>query len=52
VIGSVRTRGALAHVSLLPGETRTLTARYELATLEGKEPVLETDGWNVATSAR
>ncbi len=35
------------YVSLLPGEERGLTGRYDLAGLGGKEPVLEVDGWNV-----
>jgi exo-1,4-beta-D-glucosaminidase len=35
------------YVSLLPGEERVITGRYELASLEGKAPVLEVDGWNV-----
>jgi len=36
------------YVSLLPGESRELTARYDASALEGKEPELEVDGWNVA----
>jgi exo-1,4-beta-D-glucosaminidase len=35
------------YVSLLPGEERTLTARYDAASLEGKDPVVEIGGWNV-----
>jgi exo-1,4-beta-D-glucosaminidase len=35
------------YVSLLPGEERTLTVRYDGPTLEGKEPVVEVGGWNV-----
>ena len=35
------------YVSLLPGETRTLTARYALRDLHGKTPVLHVSGWNV-----
>jgi len=40
------------YVSLLPGEARTLTARYEVASLAGKEPVVEVDGWNVEPAPR
>ena len=38
------------YFSLLPGESRTLTGSYDLGALDGKEPVLTVDGWNVATS--
>ncbi len=38
------------YFSLLPGESRTLTASYALGSLEGKEPSLEVDGWNVTAS--
>jgi len=36
------------YVSLLPGESRELTGRYDAASLGGKAPALEVDGWNVA----
>jgi len=36
------------YFSLLPGESRTVKARYDLPTLGGKEPVLAVEGWNVA----
>jgi exo-1,4-beta-D-glucosaminidase len=36
------------YVSLLPGESRELTARYDASALEGRQPELEVDGWNVA----
>jgi exo-1,4-beta-D-glucosaminidase len=36
------------YVSLLPGETRTLTARYRAGDLGGKPPQVEVTGWNVA----
>jgi exo-1,4-beta-D-glucosaminidase len=39
------------YVSLLPGEERTLTGSYDVSALDGKEPALEVDGWNV-TAAR
>jgi exo-1,4-beta-D-glucosaminidase len=35
------------YFSLLPGEKRAVTARYDEASLEGKEPSLEVDGYNV-----
>ena len=37
------------YFSLLPGEEREITGRYEVAA-GGKEPELEVDGWNVAGS--
>jgi len=36
------------YVTLLPGETRQLTARYEVRDLHGRAPALAVDGWNVA----
>ena len=36
------------YVSLLPGETRTLTARYSVRDLHGRRPALGVSGWNVA----
>jgi hypothetical protein len=35
------------YLSLLPGETRTLTIEAASADLEGDAPVLAVDGWNV-----
>jgi exo-1,4-beta-D-glucosaminidase len=35
------------YVSLLPGETRTLTARWRPADAHGATPVVAVDGWNV-----
>jgi len=35
------------YLSLAPGEARDLTARYAVADLGGKTPVLEIEGWNV-----
>jgi exo-1,4-beta-D-glucosaminidase len=35
------------YFSLLPGEKRAVTAKFDAAALEGKEPVLILDGWNV-----
>jgi exo-1,4-beta-D-glucosaminidase len=35
------------YFSLLPGEHRTVTAKLDPAALEGKEPVVVLDGWNV-----
>jgi exo-1,4-beta-D-glucosaminidase len=36
------------YFSLLPGEKREVTARFAADALEGKEPVLEIDGYNIA----
>ena len=38
-------------VTLLPGETRTLTARYSLKDLGGARPVVVVSGWNVPRTA-
>jgi exo-1,4-beta-D-glucosaminidase len=38
------------YFSLLPGEKRMVSARYAAASLDGKEPVLEVDGYNVAAT--
>jgi exo-1,4-beta-D-glucosaminidase len=35
------------YFSLLPGEHRTVTAKFDSAALDGKEAVLVLDGWNV-----
>jgi exo-1,4-beta-D-glucosaminidase len=39
------------YVSLLPGEERTLTVRYEAQSLQGKQPVVEVGGWNVEAAS-
>jgi exo-1,4-beta-D-glucosaminidase len=36
------------YFSLLPGESRTVTAKFEQGSLDGKEAVVELDGWNVS----
>jgi hypothetical protein len=36
-----------AYFSLLPGETRTLTATVDAFRLEGGAPVVRVEGWNV-----
>jgi len=36
------------YFSLLPGEQREVTARYDVSALEGKEAVLAVDGFNIA----
>jgi len=38
------------YFSLLPGESKDVSARYNAAALNGKEPVLELDGFNVGTA--
>ena len=35
------------YVSLLPGETKQLTARFSSEDLQGEKPVLVVSGWNV-----
>jgi hypothetical protein len=40
------------YISLLPGESRQLTAVYESSALGGAPPVVEVDGWNVGTVQR
>ncbi len=35
------------YISLLPGEERIITARFNTGDLQGDEPVFEMDGWNV-----
>jgi len=39
------------YFSLLPGESKTVTAKFAAEDLEGKPPVIKVDGWNV-TGAR
>ncbi len=36
-------------ISLLPGESKTLTATFNRADVQGEEPVVRVDGWNVKT---
>jgi exo-1,4-beta-D-glucosaminidase len=38
------------YFSMLPGEKRTVSAKYDAANLAGQEPVLEIDGYNVAAT--
>jgi exo-1,4-beta-D-glucosaminidase len=38
------------YVSLLPGGECTLTGSYGVSALDGKEPALEVDGWNVVAA--
>ena len=38
------------YVSLLPGESRQIAARYRISDLGGKRPELELQGWNLAGS--
>lgn len=38
-------------VSLLPGESRDITAEFATAALHGDEPRIAVDGWNVTTSS-
>ena len=41
------------YISLPPGETRSLTARYAYRDLRGTQPVVAVTGWNVPrTTAR
>jgi exo-1,4-beta-D-glucosaminidase len=40
------------YVSLLPGESRQITATYEGSALGGATPEVEVDGWNVGTVQR
>jgi exo-1,4-beta-D-glucosaminidase len=39
------------YISLLPGETRVITASYAKRRLRGAKPVVIVDGWNVAPKA-
>jgi exo-1,4-beta-D-glucosaminidase len=36
-------------ISLLPGESKTISATFSPADLQGDEPILRVDGWNVKT---
>ena len=38
------------YFSLLPGESRMVTAKFNQGSLDGKEAVVELDGWNVAAA--
>ncbi len=40
------------YFELLPGQTREIGARYQLADLKSSEPVVEVDGWNVSAAPR
>jgi exo-1,4-beta-D-glucosaminidase len=35
------------YISLLPGETREVTATYRTSELNGQKPVIDVRGWNV-----
>ena len=39
------------YFSLLPGEKKTVTARFDSASLQGATPELVVEGWNVETTA-
>ena len=39
------------YFSLLPGEKKTVTARFDLSSLDGAAPELVVDGWNVEPTA-
>jgi exo-1,4-beta-D-glucosaminidase len=39
------------YFSLLPGEQREVTARYDVSALEGKEAALAVDGFNIAAES-
>jgi exo-1,4-beta-D-glucosaminidase len=39
------------YFSLLPGEQREVTARYDVSALEGKEAVVAVDGFNIAAES-
>jgi exo-1,4-beta-D-glucosaminidase len=36
------------YFSLLPGESRTVAAKFDQASQDGKEAVVVLDGWNVS----
>jgi exo-1,4-beta-D-glucosaminidase len=36
------------YFSLLPGESRSVSARYDLRSLDNQPPTLTVDGWNIA----
>ena len=40
------------YISLLPGESRQLTATFEVSALGGAAPVVEVDGWNIGSVQR
>ena len=40
------------YVSLLPGESRTVTVEAAVKDLQGDQPVVMLDGWNVTTPSR
>jgi hypothetical protein len=39
------------YFSLLPGEKKTVAARFDLSSLDGAAPELVVDGWNVEPTA-
>jgi hypothetical protein len=38
------------YISLVPGESRTVTIEADAAALKGAAPVIAIDGWNVAVT--
>ena len=38
------------YFSLLPGESLTVTAKFDSSLLEGKEAIVELDGWNAVSA--
>jgi exo-1,4-beta-D-glucosaminidase len=40
------------YFTLLPGEKKQVTATYRHENLQGAQPVIEVDGWNVAPASR
>ncbi|HEY2548437.1 MAG TPA: glycoside hydrolase family 2 protein [Candidatus Acidoferrum sp.] len=38
------------YFSLLPGESRTVSAKFDASLLDGKEAVVELDGWNAVSA--
>jgi exo-1,4-beta-D-glucosaminidase len=40
------------YFSLLPGEEKAVIATYDLGDAEGKQPVLELDGYNITPATQ
>jgi exo-1,4-beta-D-glucosaminidase len=40
------------YISLLPGESRTITANVETRDLRGAEPIVSLEGWNIKPEQR
>ena len=45
-----RAAGPGNDITLLPGESQTLTVTYDSAGLHGAVPVISVSGWNVAAT--